>query len=551
MTIVYINKKLRAGTTLQKTEFAWIYFFQAVFLFAQFMGFMLSRFVSIEKGLSLKVSALVFVLAAVAAGPLAYVTLRILNAQKVRKVFRSAEKGGGLPFCVILLALLLLWLPSYLAFFPGITAYDIQAQWSGYISSELSTHHPIAHTLLMCGIIQMGKEVFSDYNTGIAIYSFLQLAALAGGVAYCLYTVQKLRLPKWLFCLSFAYFALFPLFPILGVSSTKDIFFSTFFLVAFCLAMEHIETGRTSKLVLYSVFLALSMLFRNNAIYSVVATVILLALTMLSKSCDRGLVLRLMATGLAASLICTYALATLQNWTQAEDGSSAEMLSVPCQQIARVYRKNWNELSEEDLNEMYAWIYYSSIPQYRQEIADPVKNSFNDSSFRENPMDFFRMWLSLGMRFPATYIEAFLYNSMPLWYLGDDSLFTIKHYYLEMRFEPPFGTDAHEDGKLPAVESWYRKLMQEGGILHVPLLSLLALPSLYTWLVFFSLTLLAAKRKVNAVILPALPLLYLATLLLGPCILPRYCFPAILCTPPLLCYVVHLGNKNREKKVFP
>ena len=81
--------------------------------------------------------------------------------------------------------------------------------------------------------------------------------------------------------------------------------------------------------------------------------------------------------------------------------------------------------------------------------------------------------------------------------------------------------------------------------MRFPLLGRLLCPAFYTWMLLFCLTWAVWKRR--WVFLPGglLALLYLATLLLGPCCLVRYQFDLMLIAPVLMCA---LSAQTKEGK---
>ena len=121
----------------------------------------------------------------------------------------------------------IIWFLYLLAYYPGIFSYDISAQWDQYFGfTQYSTHHPIIHTLLMGWIIDMGKKILGDYNKGGFCYCLIQLLFFSGVVSYTIYCINRLISSKKIIIVTTIYFALFPVYPLLGISTTKDTYFS-------------------------------------------------------------------------------------------------------------------------------------------------------------------------------------------------------------------------------------------------------------------------------------------------------------------------------------
>ena len=98
------------------------------------------------------------------------------------------------------------------------------------------------------------------------------------------------------------------------------------------------------------------------------------------------------------------------------------------------------------------------------------------------------------------------------------------------------------DSKLPVLKKALDRLVGKGEILDIPVLSILASMALYFWLLFMTTWIILTEKQYEMLYLPLLPLLYMLTLLLGPCIDPRYCLAPVLCTPFMLAYLIHIKN---------
>ncbi len=78
-------------------------------------------------------------------------------------------------FCIVAVMIFLLWLPVFLAYYPGIFAYDVMDQIPQKAGSY-NTHHPLIHTLyLQFFYYYVGKYIFNNYNIGIALASIVQI----------------------------------------------------------------------------------------------------------------------------------------------------------------------------------------------------------------------------------------------------------------------------------------------------------------------------------------------------------------------------------------
>ena len=94
------------------------------------------------------------------------------------------RRSGVQIFFGSLLFLLLAWLPVYLAYYPGICAYDAPVQTGQIMEHYYFDHHPIVHTLFLQGMLWLGSHIFGSVNAGMAFYTAVQMLLLSGSMAY-------------------------------------------------------------------------------------------------------------------------------------------------------------------------------------------------------------------------------------------------------------------------------------------------------------------------------------------------------------------------------
>lgn len=485
---------------------------------------------------------LLIVTALLGAYPLSFFLAGILNFRKETEIPENRHLKGSL--FILWMCILLAWLPCYLAFYPGVFCYDVYGQIIQYVEHSFSTHHPLAHTLLLELLMNLGYKIGGSYTAGVALYTFVQMAVLSFAVAYAVNSIRKIGIPRKIRIIILVYFMTVPFFPVLGISSTKDIFFAAFFLLSFMWYIRYLSE-KTGKLFLAEGFalFVLTLLFRNNFFHSLLLFLMWLAAgavkdALLLKRADakRGALIAMAAMSLATG---TCIQKGMQLCLDAREGNIAEILSVPCQQLARAYVMNSQELSEEVRTEIYEFIPEDGLTGYRWALADPVKNSLKSSEFREQPVQFFKLWLKFGLRYPREYIEAFLYNTMGLWYIEDTSYISAKGGFLEIGFleieEKYLSPPPEKHSFLPGLEPLYRRILVDSEFLKIPFVSLLFSPAFYTWIIAGCFVSLRMRKEKKFCGLPAFLLCYCLTLAGGPCILVRYCLPYILCVPFLLC----------------
>ena len=90
------------------------------------------------------------------------------------------EKRGAFYFAGMIF---LLYIPVFLAVYPGFFVYDAQDELLQVMTRNFTTHHPLVHVLALGGMIQLVHKLTGSYNMGIACYTLFQMAVLAGILA--------------------------------------------------------------------------------------------------------------------------------------------------------------------------------------------------------------------------------------------------------------------------------------------------------------------------------------------------------------------------------
>lgn len=458
-------------------------------------------------------------------------------------------------FCVLLI--FLCWMPVFLAYYPSVFAYDAEGQLYQVIAGDYSTHHPLLHTLFLGAFFRLGIALGSC-SAGMAVHSVVQMAVMACAFGWALSFLYKRRISGWVRVLLLLFFALFPANSVLALSTTKDVLFAAFVLL-YTLSLyravcpqgpgpgERAKMGK--KGMAPCVFWAvLMLLFRNNAVYAfAVSTPVVYA----------GLVGRKRAgkererQGRAApkAYLCMTLLAlilygvcafSLKAATHAQNGSPREMLSVPLQQMART-RVKAEEKTDPSLRqelEKYIpseWVFAA----YNPHLADPVKNR---AVIHDDPVGLVRTWAKLGLEHPAVYIDAFLDNSLGLWYLWDTSHAQVYGIGTESGFGylstdnrlMPAGFEVEEHSLLPGLRAFMEKIVSDNAYSRIPVVRLLFAPALYWWMLYLYIV-TAFYRKRYRETLPAVFLaVYSLTLLLSPAVLVRYMYPLMVTAPVML-----------------
>lgn len=471
---------------------------------------------------------------------------RLMNRVKRRSEAKPDSRQLNQVFFLTWFLVFLGYLPCFFAFFPGLYCYDMSWQWAMFVSGSYNTHHPLLHTLLSGGLLEAGNRLFGSYEAGLALHSIVQLAVLSGCGAFAVRYLVKISVPSTVWKLTAAFYVLFPFFPILGISTTKDTIFGGLFLIVFVCICDMVTSRKFysgKRLVLFLAVTALMGSFRNNAVYGLCFTALCLlaAYAILRLSRKKSSLLLPLAGALILSSLGSQGInMALEKGLDADKGSVAEMLSIPCQQLARIYTYHEDQMNPADKEELLRFIPEDALSKYKYYVSDPVKAGFDSNYLEANKAAFFRLWLRVGRQFPGEAILATAYNTMGLWYLGgDSSCFVI--YEMGQPFDEAHQVEMHS--LLPPLRDAYSWFTDANLQKHLPMVSIPFYTSFYSWMVIILAVVILAKKRYSYLILPALLTGYLLTLIPGPCIIVRYMMGIMMCVP-VFASVVFYGMEE-------
>lgn len=466
---------------------------------------------------------------------LIYTKLETSNLINISKVLEK-KKNYLFLFAIFLIFLL----PSYLALFPGIITVDGFEQLYMNYNGAFTAHHPLIHTLLLNGFYYFGN-LLNNSNLGIALLAFLQMSLLALTFTYTIYIIYKYTKNKYLTIISIAFFIICPINSILMMYMTKDIIFSVLFLLFFDYTLIIILERPIIKrpYIIYLILGILMCLFRNQGIYVVVFSLLFAIAFYRSKKLILVLILiPLVTMGINKSLILI---------TNAKSVKTAEMLSVPIQQLTRAYSLNPDSFTNQEKKILYKYIGKESLKDYIPEISDPVKAKFNNDYFKKDKILFFKLWLSIGLSNKTIYIDSFLYGNYAYFYLDAklphwgtllpyNDTGTVRAAELFNITSSSYFNDLKEEKELDILNAAYQDDFLQG---------ITGSPALGFIMLLFGAIYCFYKRSYRFLVPLSLILGMLGTIILGPVISIRYAYPLILCVPTLLSIPFLLNKMDK------
>lgn len=451
---------------------------------------------------------------------------------------------------IISILLFICWGIVLLGVYPGFFNCDAGDEVLEVITRNFSTHHPMLHVLYLGGIVQAGKKIFGTYNAGIFLFTLFQMCLHIAAVTYAFRKLSCLGVSK-LFCRCFAViFALFPVYPMFVLCSTKDSIFSLTLMLCILFLYEWQQTGNVKTLLWASVWAVAVCMFRNNAVYALILTgIIVLASLKIIKSVRKDAFKQILTAVAGVVLVTVLATRLLVFVFDADDYENQELLTVPIQQLARAYTYHRELFDEEDLEMLYSYIPEEYIDKYRPKLSDPVKVGFLNEIYNGDKASFWKLWLKMLKKAPMTYVNGWLLTNYGFWYVDADidvytgnSVYTFTYEnnsYFAYETEYP----GARDSKLPAIDEFYRKLSLEKYKENIPVVSWMFSPGMILWVWVFAMVFIWLEKGVKSALVFVFPFMIFATLLLGPTYLPRYVFYLWYCLPLILCV---FSNKQRS-----
>lgn len=477
-------------------------------------------------------------------------------AAELLKLFDRLNVWGGKHTAVVLAGttyksflcfwgvIFLAYVPLFLTWWPGNFIWDAPYQMRNVIRNYYTTHHPLAHTLLMGGAYKLGQSV-GNVAWGYQFYTLFQMLVLSSAFAYAVYYAKKKGLPKLIWLGMLAWFALFPMHALFAITATKDVLCAAFFLYFIIFLIRLLVDGEAFSRYSYAGMIAsgvLLALFRNNVMHALLATAVVIIFWI------KGRKSKLKLVGIFAAIFiltqgANHALVAATNAIGAD--VYRETFSVLLQCIARVGSYRTEEIPDDLYEEMQLYIDAKTMNRYNPYLSDEVKNNTNEYLLENNTLNFFKLWLKLGLKFPDEYFEAFITNSMGYWYplnrggyvsmdialyhtmieAGDE---IEKQCYCEWAYEP------------------YFNLFCKTTYHQVPVLGFLFRSVVYIWgLVAFVLWCIY-RKKYKEMMPGILMLMYFATCLLGPVVAMRYVYCIMVAAPMLPCVICLSKTMKRD-----
>lgn len=319
---------------------------------------------------------------------------------------------------------------NYLLFyrFPGGLQYASINQLTQVVTGNYSNHHPIYHTLWLILGVKIAELLGGDLTLGVFFFTATQVLVFSYMVSYLLKTLQQTGIRQRHLGIILGYFLFFPYHLFFAAYVNKDTLFTccgVIFVVAFYrLSCAHFAGSKRAD-VCYMLIGGLGVaLLRSNGLIAIGILFILFLLG--HKKGGESIRLAVMGCVVAISLVLV---AGLRLFPEIEQGYESEKFSIPIQQISRVVAEDKTLSKEErqvidalcpEVSHMTGQTFSQFIhDNYNPWRADEIKGQIQfwgrDAYLKDHKAAYLKLWVTLGLRYPDTYFQAWVKMTNGYW----------------------------------------------------------------------------------------------------------------------------------------
>lgn len=323
------------------------------------------------------------------------------------------------PTPAVMAMLLAAWLPYLLTFWPGSLTYDGTYQldvFYGWLPTN--DHHPYLMTLLMGTVVDLGRRLGGSDGAGVALWVCLQTLVQAAAFSLSVRSMRRTGAPTPLLAVATAFFALAPAWGAYAQALCKDTLYASLFCLYATLLLEVWVRDRRGEGVSWAqagALLALGIglcLVRHDGA-AVVVLALPAALLALSPGRARRLVAGAAAAAIAVELVVSSVLLPALGVAA---GGRQESLGPLFQMTARYLVESPDDVEDWEREAIEAVLDYDSLAElYDPTTSDPVKATYHGTD--ADLPSYLAAWVSMGLRHPGVYLDAFLASCYGYLYL--------------------------------------------------------------------------------------------------------------------------------------
>ena len=374
------------------------------------------------------------------------------------------------------------------------------------LTGQYVTRHPLLHVLMLGKTVSGIQKLTGSYNSGIGVYVLAQMAIMAMLLGWI---IQQLRTRAGRVC-GLLFYGLFPVVPMYVLCTSKDTPYTAGMLAVLVLLCR-MQRGGCSRRGEAEVAAAHADVVSSTASAA------------WSKAVADAEIPKAGHFPLSTASLPALAFALLVMAVFRSNGVIVLVLFLPILffLVQKSSRKKAVLLAGVVLG---AYVLLQSGLNIVLKLSDLVKAGFVTENFKKDSAKYAKLWTRIGIKAPATYLNAWLLTSYGFWYPGADiDVYNgTRCYESSSYFSCETEGPGRRDSKLPWLEHWYENLSWTDTVHKIPVVSLPFSPGALCWCyVLGTLFLIASGNWRKAAVFSPV-CLNLLTVLLGPTYLVRY-----------------------------
>ncbi len=452
----------------------------------------------------------------------------------------EARKNRWYILPIVFICIVVVYIPYLMSYWPGGIYNDtLDSIHIALRKQPMDNQNTVLYALIWRFFFWIGGLMNQGEYGGLKMFTVASVVLVALTLSVFVYWLYRRGVRLWVVIALTVVFATVPIFPYYGISLWKDtpfgivLFLYTILLASISLGKKSAEISR-KQIALFIILSLLIAFLRNNGIYVVIVTaIVLIILIRNSGQKIRPLVISVVSM-VAVILIVqgpVYRLAGV------EKSHTVESMGIPLQQVAYIVATegNLSVEDEETIESIMAidnWKYL-----YNPLVVDSLKFApeFDREYFGNHIGEFIRMYASVCIRNPVKAVKGYLLATMGFWdmWQSSSSAYICKDHTMQSEY---FMSDYME---------YYFDFSWDDIVTPKHYIS----AGLIAWIMLLTFTYAVTDNKRRAcAVLPVIPGLALwATLMIAtPLAFSfRYIFPVFLCIPVyLMCINSVLSGKD-------
>lgn len=451
--------------------------------------------------------------------------------------------------------IIICWIPTLLAFYPGIISYDGGYQIRDFIFKQELKHHPILVTALYTGFYNFGLNVLGSPTLGMFLYSIFQMCFMATIFSYSVKFIEEETDKKWVRNISIIFYAIFPYNQLFSMITTKDVLFAGFTIIfilkLYKILKQKYQLHKCIYMILISVLMLLS---RNNVVLTMKVSLVLMILIFIK---DKYQLIKIISIFLITIIIYQRINGILYSSVKGKNNESFLRTSAFSQACGKLVKEKEQELTEDEKEKIDFYFYdYKNLGKfYKANIADSTVRRTNNKNISDNKKEFFKFMLELFMKYPIIFLDSYLNTTRGYWYIQDESFNKI---WNDQKLDTMGALELYcfaigkgklavkADSKIPALQRFYQNMFCRNEYRKITILYIVFQPAFYFYILIAYLLYEIYKRDKIKIAIGTFLFVFFASCYFANCSIVRYMYPIIVSMPILLGLVTEKEKEEYE-----